>query len=72
VPPKGTSEFVPPTKEPAFRVTKVGEVSTTAGPSELASPYLITISGPKRVSAGLSLLLRRGDDEVALGHGDFL
>jgi len=32
MPPKGTSEFVPPTEEPTLGVTKVSEVGTAAGP----------------------------------------
>ena len=64
--------FVPPTEEPALIVTKVGEVSIAIEISRLASPSVITATKPQGASSGLSLLLRRGDSEVALGHGDLL
>jgi len=60
------------TVEPALKVTKVGEVGTDVGPSGLASLSLITALGSQEASFGLSLLLWRGDNEVALRHGDFL
>ena len=52
---------------------KVDEVGTAAGPSGLDSPSLIIALKPQGVSSGgVSFLLRRGDDDVAFGHGDFL
>ena len=52
-------------------MARVGEVSAAAESSELASPSLMTAAEPQGASSGLSLLLRRGDSEVALGHDDF-
>ena len=45
------------------------EVGIAVGPSGLASPSMIIALKPQGASSGLSLLLRRGDSEVALGHG---
>ena len=72
IPPTGEPVVVAPHSEPlpGLRVTKVGEVGSVAGPSELASPSLMTVPEPAGASFGLSFLLQRGDDEVTLGRGD--
>ena len=69
---ENTFEFVLPAEELIFGVARVGEVGATAGPLEFASPSLIVALESQGASSGLSLLLRREDNEVALGHGDFL
>ena len=63
---------VPQIEEPILRMTRVGEIGTAAWPSELAYPSPMTSPEPQEASSGTSLLLRRGESEVALGHGDFL
>ena len=47
-------------------------LSTYSGNGVLHSPSLITTSEPQGGSFGLSLVLQRGDNKVALGHGNFL
>jgi len=66
VPPEDTSESCP--RLALLRVTRVGKVGATVGNSELASLYLMTTLEPQKASSWLSLLLRRGDNEVTLGH----
>ena len=48
------------------------DIGATVGPSELASSSLMTALERQGPISGLSLLLRRGDSEVPLGHGNFL
>ena len=71
MPSKGTSRSVLPTEDPVLGVTRVGKVFAVVGSSELAFPSLMTAPKLQGASSGLSLLLRRGDNEVALGHGNF-
>ena len=61
---------MPPVEEPVLEVAKVDEVCATVGASELASSLLMAVE-PQGESSALSLFLRRGNNKVALRHGDF-
>ena len=74
IPPSEVPVVAVPRSEPSPRpgATKVGEIGSVVGPSEFASPSLMTAPEHDRASFGLSLFLQRGDDEVGLGRGNFL
>jgi len=70
--PGGHLRVCAPGEELILAVARVSEVGSVVGSSKLASPSLMTVAEPQEANSGLSLLLRRRDNEVALGHGDFL